>query len=70
MSARPTPPRSVVILGVPFHDLTLDETLGRIGQAVRERTPRYLATANLERRGPQSPRAARINHRRCMQREN
>ena len=48
MSARPTPPRSVVILGVPFHDLTLDETLGRIGQAVRERTPRYLATANLD----------------------
>jgi N-acetylglucosaminyldiphosphoundecaprenol N-acetyl-beta-D-mannosaminyltransferase len=43
-----SPVRSAVILGVPFHDLTLDETVGRIGDLIRERTPRYLATANLD----------------------
>lgn len=42
------PPRAAVILGVPFHDLTLDETVGRIGELVTQRTPRYLATANLD----------------------
>jgi N-acetylglucosaminyldiphosphoundecaprenol N-acetyl-beta-D-mannosaminyltransferase len=48
MSPTPLPPRAVVILGVPFHDLTLDEALGRIGEAVTQRTPRYLATANVD----------------------
>ena len=39
---------SAVILGVPFHDLTRDETIGRIGHLIAARVPRYLATANLD----------------------
>lgn len=48
MSPTPIPPRTVVLLGVPFHDLTLDEALRRIGEVVTQRTPRYLATANVD----------------------
>jgi N-acetylglucosaminyldiphosphoundecaprenol N-acetyl-beta-D-mannosaminyltransferase len=46
---RPLPdPKSVVILGVPFHDVTMAETLTHIDQLVAARRPRYLATANLD----------------------
>jgi N-acetylglucosaminyldiphosphoundecaprenol N-acetyl-beta-D-mannosaminyltransferase len=46
---RPLPdPKSVVILGVPFHDVTMAETLAHIDQLVAARRPRYLATANLD----------------------
>lgn len=48
MTSSAHPPRSAVILGVPFHDLTLAESIERIGHAVARRTPRYLATANLD----------------------
>jgi N-acetylglucosaminyldiphosphoundecaprenol N-acetyl-beta-D-mannosaminyltransferase len=48
MNTPATSPRTVVILGVPFHDLTLEETVVRIGAAIEQRTPRYLATANLD----------------------
>ena len=51
MKAAPNPltiPRTVVILGVPFHDVTMGETLAHIDQMVAEKTPRYLATANLD----------------------
>ena len=41
-------PKTVVLLGVPFHDVTMDETLAIIDDTVRERTPRYIATANLD----------------------
>ncbi len=43
-----TIPRTVVILGVPFHDVTMEETLAHIDQMIAEGTPRYLATANLD----------------------
>ncbi len=42
------PPRSVVILGVPFHDVTMDETVTRLGQLIERRQPCYWATANLD----------------------
>jgi N-acetylglucosaminyldiphosphoundecaprenol N-acetyl-beta-D-mannosaminyltransferase len=41
-------PRTVVILGVPFHDVTMAETLGHIDTLVAARRPRYIATANLD----------------------
>jgi len=41
-------PKTVVLLGVPFHDVTMDETLAEIDRIVLERTPRYIATANLD----------------------
>lgn len=41
-------PKTVVLLGVPFHDVTMDETLAIIDEMVRARTPRYIATANLD----------------------
>jgi len=44
----PSSPRTVVILGVPFHDLTLDETVDEIARLVARRDPCYLATANLD----------------------
>lgn len=48
MNSVPQPPRTAVILGVPFHDLTLPETIARIGDLIARRVPRYLATANLD----------------------
>ena len=41
-------PKTVVLLGVPFHDVTMAETLDEIDAIVADRTPRYLATANLD----------------------
>ena len=43
-----TDPKTVVLLGVPFHDVTMDETLAEIDRIVSEGTPRYIATANLD----------------------
>jgi N-acetylglucosaminyldiphosphoundecaprenol N-acetyl-beta-D-mannosaminyltransferase len=43
-----TDPKTVVLLGVPFHDVTMDETLCEIDRIISERTPRYIATANLD----------------------
>ncbi len=40
--------RSVVLLGVPFHDTTLEETIGEIARLIRTREVRYMATANLD----------------------
>ncbi len=40
--------RSVVLLGVPFHDLTLEETVQEIARVIAQREIRYLATANLD----------------------
>ena len=41
-------PKTVVLLGIPFHDVTMEETLAEIDRIVLERTPRYIATANLD----------------------
>ncbi len=41
-------PKTVALLGIPFHDVTMDETLAAIDDMVRERDPRYIATANLD----------------------
>ncbi len=41
-------PKTVVLLGIPFHDVTMGETLAEIDRMVSEGTPRYLATANLD----------------------
>jgi N-acetylglucosaminyldiphosphoundecaprenol N-acetyl-beta-D-mannosaminyltransferase len=43
-----TEPNTVVLLGIPFHDVTMDETLAEIDHIVCERVPRYIATANLD----------------------
>jgi len=41
-------PKTVVLLGVPFHDVTMEETLQHIDEMVAEGRTRYLATANLD----------------------
>lgn len=41
-------PKTVVLLGVPFHDMTMEETLDEIDRVIAARTPRYFATANLD----------------------
>jgi N-acetylglucosaminyldiphosphoundecaprenol N-acetyl-beta-D-mannosaminyltransferase len=41
-------PNTVVLLGIPFHDVTMEETLGEIDRIVLEKTPRYICTANLD----------------------
>jgi exopolysaccharide biosynthesis WecB/TagA/CpsF family protein len=41
-------PRSLLLLGIPFHDVTMAETLDAVGRFVKERRPAYLATANLD----------------------
>lgn len=41
-------PRIVVLLGTPFHDITMAETLDWIEQRIQQRTPSYLVTANLD----------------------
>lgn len=47
MSAVPEP-KTVVLLGLPFHNVTMDETMAIIDDMVRARVPRYIATANLD----------------------
>jgi len=41
-------PRTIVMLGMPFHDVTMDETLDWIARIIKRRTPTYLVTANLD----------------------
>jgi N-acetylglucosaminyldiphosphoundecaprenol N-acetyl-beta-D-mannosaminyltransferase len=52
MSSEPTNPlrlpKTVVILGVPFHDVTMEETLAHIDEMIAAGRSRYLATANLD----------------------
>lgn len=43
-----TDPKTLIILGVPFHDVTMAETLEYIDALVSRRKPAYLATANLD----------------------
>lgn len=42
-----TPPRKVSVWGLPFAAVTLEETLGAIGQMIADRVPRMIVTANL-----------------------
>jgi N-acetylglucosaminyldiphosphoundecaprenol N-acetyl-beta-D-mannosaminyltransferase len=44
----PPDPKTVVIMGVPFHDVTMAETLAHIDALIAAGVPRYLATANLD----------------------
>jgi N-acetylglucosaminyldiphosphoundecaprenol N-acetyl-beta-D-mannosaminyltransferase len=41
-------PKTVALLGVPFHDVGIDEVVDEIDRIVGEREPRYLVTANLD----------------------
>ena len=41
-------PPMAVLLGLPFHDLTLDETLHYCGKAMKGDRSRYLVTANVD----------------------
>ena len=41
-------PRVVILLGVPFHDVTMQETLTYIDALIERREPSYIATANLD----------------------
>jgi len=41
-------PKTVVLLGVPFHDVTMAETLAHIDAMIADGRTRYLATANLD----------------------
>jgi len=40
--------REVILLGVPFHDVTMEETLQHMDRMVASGRPGYLATANLD----------------------
>jgi N-acetylglucosaminyldiphosphoundecaprenol N-acetyl-beta-D-mannosaminyltransferase len=42
------PPTAIPILGIPVHDVTIEETLALIDQFVREQTPHQLCTVNPE----------------------
>lgn len=44
----PPEPRTIVMLGTPFHDVTMDETIEWIARMIARRTPSYLVTANLD----------------------
>src|SRR6266540_3507242 len=44
MNTRPP----ITILGVPFDNITSDETLERIEQMIGSRKPHYIATANVD----------------------
>jgi N-acetylglucosaminyldiphosphoundecaprenol N-acetyl-beta-D-mannosaminyltransferase len=52
MSTTPPPPLPeppvIILLGIPFHDVTMEETLAYIDGMVARRTPGYFATANLD----------------------
>ena len=41
-------PRIVMLLGVPFHDVTMAETLDYLDHLIAERKPAYFATANVD----------------------
>ncbi len=41
-------PETLVILGVPFHNVTFEEAVSWAMQRIRERRPAYIATANVD----------------------
>ena len=44
----PPDPRTLVLFGLPFHDITLEETLAWIDHLIADRRASYLVTANLD----------------------
>jgi N-acetylglucosaminyldiphosphoundecaprenol N-acetyl-beta-D-mannosaminyltransferase len=48
MNAMTKEPPMMVLLGLPFHDLTLGETLDFCGKAMKDDVSRYLVTANVD----------------------
>ncbi len=44
----PAEPRTIVLFGIPFHDVSMAETLGWIDHFIATRKPSYLVTANLD----------------------
>jgi len=48
MNMPPQEPPLTVLLGLPFHDLTLAETLDYCATAMRDDHPRFLVTANVD----------------------
>jgi N-acetylglucosaminyldiphosphoundecaprenol N-acetyl-beta-D-mannosaminyltransferase len=43
-----TEPPLVVLLGLPFHDLSLDEIISECGEMMEGESPRYVVTANVD----------------------
>lgn len=41
-------PRTIVLLGTPFHDITMEGTVEHISGLIAARVPRYVVTANLD----------------------
>ena len=41
-------PQTLVLLGTPFHDITMSETLDWIARLIDKRLPSYIVTANLD----------------------
>ena len=48
MNPLPLEPPLTVLLGLPFHDLSLDETLAYCATAMQSDHSRYLVTANVD----------------------
>lgn len=48
MNTPPADPRTLVLFGIPFHDVDMRETLARIENLIARRRPSYLVTANLD----------------------
>lgn len=46
--SQPKEPRAIVLFGIPFHDVSMDETLAWIDHLIAERRAAYLVTANLD----------------------
>ncbi|MFY8216989.1 MAG: hypothetical protein ACOVMP_10375 [Chthoniobacterales bacterium] len=47
-TAQPADPRTLVLFGIPFHDVTMAETLAWIDSLVASKRSAYLVTANLD----------------------
>lgn len=41
-------PPLVVLLGLPFHDLSLEEIIAECGEMMDEKSPHYVVTANVD----------------------
>ena len=48
MNPPPADPRTLVLFGIPFHDIDMNETLDWIEYLIAQRRPSYLVTANLD----------------------
>lgn len=48
MNTAPADPRTLVLFGIPFHDVDMSGTLDWIEHLIEQRRPSYLVTANLD----------------------